>query len=361
MKKLLALLLALVMVLSLSACGSDVTVDPDAPSDSDAGESVQAPITILFANSNNENTATGQALIAMLDYIEEKTGGAVTFTRHFGASICSAAEEYQYLTDGAIQMGAPKPADFASENPFLYGLTVNTDWDDLWNYWNYIFVENSETATIIEKYTAADGLKVIGSLCSGQGCILGTKEFTHPDDLVGEKLGVVQSPDYWIEKGANVVNTIPPEIYESLSRGVYDYVGFAMSYYLPMSLNEVAPYVMNANEYQSSLTVMVTEDIWNQLTAETQQIFRDAAKLAYDFGVDGADADAAAVEAAAAQYFVLDKEAANEISAYMERSNGAMLIGFAEAMGDEAAQDMLTILKAKADYSGMDVVPDQYK
>lgn len=366
MKKFLALCLALVLALSLAACATE---NPPANSaaGSQASEPAQAatqqPVNIIFANSNNENTETGQQLQAMLDYITEQTGGAVTFTPYFGGQLCAANEEYDYLRDGSLQMAAPKPADFASTNPYIYGLSCNTNWEDCWDYWQHIFVENEETAAIANKYVAEDGLVMVGALMSGQGCVLGVKDFNaFPDDLVGQKMGAVQSADVWLSLGINVVNTFPPEIYESLSRGVYDYVGFALSYYLPMSLNEVAPYVMNANEFQTSLTVMVNDDTWAQLTPETQQIFRDAVKVAYDMGVGQADELNKRVEGAAEHYWTLDAEHASYMTGFMEKVNGSMLIGYAKTLdGDQGVQDMVTLQQAKAAYTGMDVVPDEYK
>ncbi|MBQ9030965.1 MAG: TRAP transporter substrate-binding protein DctP [Parasporobacterium sp.] len=349
MKKFIAILLAAVFAFSVTAFAGEAPAE-------------QAPVSIVFANSNNETTTTGQALVQMLDYIEEQTGGKVTFQRYFGGSICSAAEEYGYLKDGSIQMAAPKPADFASENPYVYGVSINSSWDDVYEYWQYIFKENAETADIINKHTEADGIEIVGALTSGQGCVISAKPFETLDDLKGLKMGCVQSADVWAAMGLNVVNTIPPEMYESLSRGVYDCAGFALSYYLPMSLNEVAPYVMNASEYQTSLTVMVRSDVWDQLTDETKQIFYDAAKLGFDFAVEDANTTEERVSEAAEGYVILDAENAQKMTGLMEKTNMTMLCGLAqEKDGEEGLNDMITITKARTEYSGLDQVPDEYK
>ena len=353
MRKIVTILLAITMILSISMIVS-------------AGEEADGPkVNIVFANSNMENTAIGQQLNAFMDYIEEKTGGNVTFTRFFGGSVCSDKEEYSYLSSGAFDMGAPKPADFTTENPYLYGITSNEGWDEVYAEWKYIFFENEETSSIIKKYTDRDGLVVLGVACPGMGCLIGNEDFNALTDLEGRKIGVVFGGDFFADViKAVTVSTSPAEMYDSLSRGVYDYVGFALSAYVPMSLNEVAPFVMNSADYATACTVMIRDEVWNQLSEEQQQIFYEACDYLWQIGADASDDINAGVEAACEEvggrYWVLDDESASEASSYMSLLTNVMLLNNAETLdGEEGRADEMTLIVAEAEANGLNMVPEE--
>lgn len=353
----ITVILSACMLVALTACGGGGTPAPAGSGSGAAPAPAAGAITIRFVNANTETSAKGATLNKMLDYIEENTNGTVVFDRLFGGAVCTADEEYAFLKDGAFDMCCPEGSSMMSSMPFSYGCTTNEGWDKAYEMWNTIYNDDPEIAPIVQKYFAQDGIKVLGPVATGGGCVVSKFEVTSNEDVKGHKMGAIVYADYWESVGASVVNTTPMDLYESLSRGVYDCVGFAMSAYKAMSLNEVAPYVLGGNEMQTNGDVLIRQEVWDQLTPEQQKVFEDGAKVLWDTCVENALADEEAVKEIAT-YHVLDIEDAKQQSGYMEKTVTIQLLTFAENLyGEEGKADMLKVRTKEAEMNGLDMLP----
>ena len=116
MKKILALMLAVVIVLALAGCcgtqsasstgssGDSSTSGGDMSSTGDASSDASYDnVTLTFTVANNE-VDTGGMLVHFTDFITEKSGGAVQFDISYGGTLCSSAENLDFVSFDSVDM-----------------------------------------------------------------------------------------------------------------------------------------------------------------------------------------------------------------------------------------------------------------
>lgn len=224
-------------------------------------------------------------------------------------------------------------------------------------------MNNAETAEIINRHAADDGLVILGPLFGGCGCRISTVPIVDfPAGMSKYKCGTIVNADAWNAIGINTVATSPMDLYESLSRGVYEYAGFALSNYVPMSLYEVAPYLMNSNDFGTSMTIMIRDEIWAKLTEETQQVFKDAAAFAREQNKAANEKAIEDIQGVAKEYTVMDPQYAEEVQKFIDLGNHGQMIGFAQTRdGDAGVQDMITLINYKSQLQGYETLPEEYR
>jgi len=371
MKKAISLLLALAMILSLCACAGGkapaapaatkepaAAVEPDTAPDGDAAPADE-PVVISIANYDATNSFTIACLNAFTEYAEKASGGSITFKTYYGATLCNMMEEYEYLKAGSVDMVATLPPFYMSTLPYIYAVNTTKGNTDTVPYCNWLWFENEETAAIVEKYTAQEGVLLLGSVNAGTGVYCSTYEIASHADMTSKKLGCARDFDVYAALGLNPVNVDPPDTYDSLSRGVCDAVAYTASSYVANKIYEVAPNACSQSVYGNSNTYLISRDKWNSLSENQQQILRDAMKAAQEFSVTGDDENMAAVQEVTTTWHELRAEEAKEMCSMMETAVSVQLLASAENLG--TVEEMLTILRAKESYSGIANIPDSYK
>lgn len=108
------------------------------------------------------------------------------------------------------------------------------------------------------------------------------REIRKPEDVKGLKIRVMEAPVYletWRILGASPVPMPFPEIYNALQQGVIDAQENPILTSALMKLTEVCPYATITNYSLTETIRLVNIDLWNKLTPEQQQIFRDGSEM----------------------------------------------------------------------------------
>ena len=110
MKRTLCVLLAALMMLSVAACGQQNTPQP-APAENAAGAPAAADsavsydkVTITASNFNAQDSSYGKAMDAFKQYVEEKSGGAVTVDVYHAGALGSEKECAEGVFEGSIDL-----------------------------------------------------------------------------------------------------------------------------------------------------------------------------------------------------------------------------------------------------------------
>ena len=106
-----------------------------------------------------------------------------------------------------------------------------------------------------------------------------------PEDIRGLKVRVMNSPVYidtFKQLGASPVGIPFPETYNALQTGVIDAQENPILTSVLMKFTEVTKYVTRTQHCLTECIIVVSTDYWATLSAEEQQIFRDAGKLAIE-------------------------------------------------------------------------------
>lgn len=369
MKRAIAVLLCLIAIFSLTACGSTpaqpATAESSVSSPAEA-EKNEAPATEAAEYTEIELTmatyySAGGAhdlVLAFKDYVEKNTDGKVKINLYDGGSLCSMMEEYQFVKDGSVDIAAVLPAVCTAQLPFIYVVQNVKSNEDIIEFADWLYFENAETAAIVEKYTAAEGVKLLGTVTVGSSCVCSTFEFETLEDLKGCKFGTGRDVDVFNGMGMNTVNVPPTEAYESLSRGVCDCLMYTISSINADGLVEVAPYCGAFKKYSSNNDYIMNRETWDKLNDATKQVFCDAMDIIQVKSCEIESEAASKLEASAKSFRWMSEEDSVALTEAMEQASHRNLLNAAKNIGDEAYQDMMTIINAKAAYTGLNVIPE---
>ena len=374
MKKLFALVLALAMAFSLVSCGSGAPAadtsgekpSASAPADGsaapaeDAGapaEDAGAPaadagaydtITLTTATSSNETEFSGMIMAHFKEIVEEKSGGAVTVEIYYGGSFCGDPEVPQYVMDGTLNLDFVMPAYHWSFFPLSAGFATYTSNQDAVDVCNSLIWDNPETGALIQAQANANNLEILGHTSAGKSVFLSRSEITGMDDTEGRTLGSPINLDLYEAMGYNTTAVEPPDMYDSLSRGVCDTVAFAAPIALTMNLFEVAPNMGDAGLYFSNQIVALNLDTWNGLNEATQELLKECTIETAKWSCDYADSVFQdLVDACEAAGGVVNTYPDGEGKEFIEASQKSMYVplrSFAENLG--CTEEMETLIAA---------------
>ena len=322
-----------------------------------AGDAQTDPtVTISLANYDTENSFTVRCIEKFIEYAEDASGGSIQFRTSYGGTLCSMAEEYEYLKSGSIDMVACLPPFYMAELPYLYAVNNTVGEQDVIDYINWLWFENEETAALVEKYTEQAGVVLLGSVDAGTTIIATTYEASSFDDMKGSHtLGGARDADVYISLGFNVATVDTTDAYDSLQRGVCDSYAYTPSSYYTNNIYEVAPYFVDTKIYGNSNTYLVSAMKWATLTENQQQIMRDAMKVAQKFSVETNTQAVIDAQGVSKENAVVSEEESTNLCQLMEMSTNTILLTYAENLG--TTEDMMAFIKAKEEYTGITQTP----
>lgn len=282
MKRMIACILstALCVTALLTGCGQNAASGASQTSAASGGSR-----ELTFTSSANSNETQGQFVQKFCDTVTELTDGDITFKIYYGGTLCGEEEELQYIQNGSVDMAAIAHTDFADDLTYLqFPYALVTDQETLLGYYKNILFENQETAGLVEEEAAQQGVKLLGFMYCGQGAFVSRTNAASLHDLEGKKFGCV-IPGAWEDYGVSLVNLVPPDIYDALSRGVIDASCCSFAPCYEMCWYEVADYWMLYGDLSVGNPLTINLDTWNSLTPDEQAAFQKAAETALDYSV----------------------------------------------------------------------------
>lgn len=358
MKRIATTVLSAALCLStvLTGCGQENSAaGSSAVQNADAASAGVRQLT--FTSSANANETQGKFVQKFCDTVTELTDGAITFKIYYGGTLCGEEEELQYIQNGSVDMAAIAHTDFADDLTYLqFPYALVTDQDNLLKYYNSILFENPETSKLIEDEAAQQGVKLLGFMYCGQGAFVSRTAATSLHDLEGKKFGCV-IPGAWEDYGVSLVNLVPPDIYDALSRGVIDASCCSFAPCYEMCWYEVADYWMLYGDLSVGNPLTINLDTWNSLSAQEQEAFQQAAKAALDDTVTlNNDIENGYIQDLKDRGCTVTTVTGEDQQFYSEhdfRLNARNGLEFAAKNGK--IDNMKTIISACAEYTGIDV------
>ena len=321
MKKFLSLVLVGVMTASLAACGSGSTAETTAAaSDAAAGSAeeteaaaesasgtAEAAMTMVEGSAANEDPlgsdsasihfkagitgsmsgAYAAGLVALRNHLEELSGGEMTVDIYPSSALGNESDMLDAVSMGTQDMivtsTGPIPA-FANATsnwavldlPYLFP-TYETAYEVL----------DGEVGQFLLSEFDGTGVKALGFWENGYRCTTNSKkEIVHPEDLQGMKIRTMENKVHmatYSALGATPTAMAMGEVFSALQQGTIDGQEnpFSITYYAN-KLHEVQPYMTENNLFYSPSVLAISEDVFNGLTEDQQNILLEAAELAKD-------------------------------------------------------------------------------
>ncbi len=303
-KKFLAVLASAAMVLSLAACGVTAPETTTAPA---ADNSTAATTT---TTTTTDNTATAETTAPAAETIVLTMAEVNPLDTIVGMTDQKFKEEVEARSNGTIKIDLQASGVLGSENDVLdtmlggggtidisrisaFALTSYGGQKSMLLSLPYTFVSrdhfwNFATSDLAQEFLlepSENGSGVRGLFYGEEGFrhFFTKSEISDINSFAGMKLRVSNDPIMnGLVEGLGASPTVVSfgELYSALQSGVVDGAEQPIANYKANSFQEVAPYMILDGHTLGAIQVVITDDAWNKLSADQQQILVEAGKVA---------------------------------------------------------------------------------
>jgi len=301
-KKILATLSSLVLVAFFAGCG---LTSPDTPEETPEETPAETPaegeeepaeepssdmpeVTLVYAEVNPLDTIVGQTDTAFKEKVEELSGGKITIDIQPSGVLGSENDVLDTMLGGGGTIQMSRISAFALTS---YGgeksklLSIPYTFVNREHFWNFA---TSDLAPdfLLEPFENGTGVR---------GLFYGEEGFRHfftvdpvnsIEDLAGMKLRVSNDPVMnGMVNGLGASPTVVSfgELYSALQTGVVDGAEQPIANYKSNAFQEVAPNMILDGHTLGAIQVIITNEAWDSLTEEQQDILMEAGEYASQF------------------------------------------------------------------------------
>lgn len=254
-----------------------------------AAEASDTPeVTLVYAEVNPLDTIVGQMATAFKEKVEELSVGKIAIDIQASGVLGSENDVLDTMLGGGGTIDMSRISAFALtsygvEKSVLLSIPytfVNRD-----HFWNFA---NSDLAPEFLMEPHDNDLGVRGLFYGEEGFrhFFTVKEISGLEDLKGMKLRVSNDPimNGMVQGlGANPTVVSFNELYSALQTGVVDGAEQPIANYKSNAFQEVAPNLILDGHTLGAVQVIITDEAWDKLTEEQQNILMEAGKYASDF------------------------------------------------------------------------------
>lgn len=226
------LLLLCGLLVLVAACSSQTSSTSSSNGDGAQQQNQQEVIKMKAAIQSPKEADLTKAFDALLDDIEEKSGGRIVFERYYAESLVKATEHLKAIQTGIADVSLVNALVSPSELPLS---TINS----LPALWNHTKSGTYAMRTLMEKYTQFNeewekiGVKIITAQAYPPFFVITVKpEVDSFEEIKGLKLMASGYQGQMVQTlGATPVNVVVTESFEMLERGTIDgaVLGFSSS------------------------------------------------------------------------------------------------------------------------------------
>lgn len=218
----------------------------------------------------------------MLDLIQERTGGNITFKRLERAIIGDNVQMHEAVMRGTIDISkgwAPILANHSvSARALLLPFLLNYPEDILW------LIESPEARELLDAIGKEAGVYVLTSGIYEERHFFNNKRpVRNLADVKGLRIRTLESKaeQEWVAMtGARPGPSSFPELYNMLKTGVFDGYDGNFTVHDSMKYYEVNKYVTKMGYHNIGPVILVNLETWNKLSSAEKKIFRDSAHQA---------------------------------------------------------------------------------
>ncbi|SDB24584.1 tripartite ATP-independent transporter solute receptor, DctP family [Pseudobutyrivibrio sp. YE44] len=297
-RKLLATLVAATMVFSMTACGvtaPDTSSTTGTASIDDAKTPTSGEtITLVMAEVNPLDTVVGMVDSKFKEEVETRSNGTIKIDLQAGGVLGSEND----VVDGML--GGGGTVDISRISAFIltpYGgeksklLSLPYTFVSREHYWKFATSKLADDF-LMEPYENGNGIRGLFYGEEGFRHFFTKEEITGIDSFKGMKLRVSNDPvmnGLAESLGANPTVVSFGELYSALQTGVVDGAEQPITNYKSNAFPEVAPYMILDGHTIGATEMIISDDTWNKLTEEQQNILIEAGKAAQEYNQTIAD------------------------------------------------------------------------
>ncbi|MFB9859472.1 TRAP transporter substrate-binding protein DctP [Paenarthrobacter aurescens] len=275
--------LAAVVTMALAGCVPGGSTPDGGSSEGGGGLAGMEPMVLTISELTGQEGAQGQMATAFMKYVEEKTGGKVTFEPYWKSSLFSSAEALAQTGAGVADIAITTTGSTPNELPIAnYLLEFGASFEgghpfDLLQGTAWAWDVSLNNPEVIAEYEA-NGVHLLATSSTTKTSMMCTKPVSDLASAAGKRARV--SGPTWTAEAESlglVPQTLPPaESFEALQRGILDCQVQGAVGLSQFGIPEVAKYFVDVpfSAYPGS-NMMMNLDRWNSLPDEVKQIFAE--------------------------------------------------------------------------------------
>lgn len=302
-KKFLSVLLASAMVLSVAACGVKApeetpastasvaqteTSKTEASAETETKTETEAPkevVKLVMAEVNPLDTIVGMTDQKFKEEVERLSGGSIVIDLQAGGVLGSENDVLDTMLGGGKTIDISRISAFAltsygGQKSMLLSLPYTFVSRD--HFWNFA-TSDLAAEFLVEPHENGSGVRGLFYGEEGFRHFFTRDEITGIESFKGMKIRVSMDPIMTgLVEGLGASPTVVAfgELYSALQSGVVDAAEQPIANYRSNAFPEVAPYMILDGHTLGAIQVVITDDAWDRLTEEQQQILVEAGKLA---------------------------------------------------------------------------------
>lgn len=269
---------AMLSVFSLTGCGK-----ASEPASQESGQKSAAEAAsegekgeYTFTVSNFYSTVNNHSLLtqAWCDEITERSNGRVTFEYYPGASLVSAANSYDSVVNGIVDIAMTATANNPGVFPVMSFLELPQGYPDGW-------VGTQVCNDFVAKFELDEfsSVKLLYTHTVSPLVIMGNVPIEKADDFKGTiiRTGSELATATVAALGAQSYSCQITELYEALTKNIVDAAISGKDILDGFSINEVCDYVIDDPSYGKIgvVATFMNQQKWDSLPEDLQQIFTE--------------------------------------------------------------------------------------
>ena len=301
-KKIVSALMVVSMVLSMTACGVTAPEPVEqAPAAEPATQTeiteTEAPkadapteevITLVMAEVNPLDTIVGMTDQKFKEEVEARSNGTIKIDLQASGVLGSENDVLDTMLGGGGTIDMSRISAFAltsygGQKSMLLSLPyIFTSREHFWNF------ATSDLAQEFLQEPSENGSGVRGLFYGEEGFrhFFTSYEISDINSFKGKKIRVSNDPIMnGLVEGLGASPTVVAfgELYSALQSGVVDGAEQPIANYKSNAFPEVAPYMILDGHTLGAIQVIITDEAWNKLSEEQQQVLMEAGKVASEY------------------------------------------------------------------------------
>ena len=273
---------------STAAAGTASSAAASTASGDASAASSDPAVTLVYAEVNPLDTIVGQTASYFKEQVEELSGGSITIDLQASGVLGSENDVLDNILAGGDTIDISRISAFALTS---YGckksmlLSLPYTFVSREHWWNFA---NSDLAPDFLNEPQELGLPVRGVFYGEEGFrhFFTVQPVAGIADLAGMKLRVSNDPVMnGLVEGLGATPTVVSfnELYSALQTGVVDGAEQPIANYASNAFPEVANNLILDGHTLGAVQVVITDNAWNKLTANQQEVIMEAGRLSQEF------------------------------------------------------------------------------
>ncbi|MDT8862109.1 TRAP transporter substrate-binding protein [Alkalihalobacillus sp. MEB130] len=239
---------------------------------------------IRFGHGAAESNERHLAVMKFKELVEEKSEGTLSVLVYPNEQLGSEAEMIESVTFNDLQMVASSAFSQYDQRISVFELPyLFESYEEAWS------VLDGDIGQDVAEPFLENNLRIIAYFENGFRHVTSNMPIESPEDLRGLKIRTPEFPlsvSTFRSLGANPTPMAFGELYMALQQGTVDAQENPVANIFASKFNEVQTYLNMTTHQYFSLPVAISEEFWQSLTFEEQEIIETSAKEAAQFHRD---------------------------------------------------------------------------